>query len=59
VTGKKLIDGKKLDFQEIDQIFDAEEDKDGIYCIVFQHEIDHHKGILISDIGEELHIRYT
>ena len=25
-----------------------------IFCVVFQHEIDHQKGILISDIGEEV-----
>lgn len=25
-------------------------------CVVFQHEIDHHNGILISDIGRELYI---
>jgi len=57
VTGKKLVeDGENLELQEIDQIFNSEKDKDGIYCIVLQHEIDHHKGILISDIGKEIHI---
>ena len=25
-------------------------------CVVFQHEIDHHNGILISDIGRELYV---
>lgn len=28
--------------------------KNNIFCVVFQHEIDHQKGILISDIGEEV-----
>ena len=29
---------------------------DDIYTVVFQHEIDHGKNILISDIGKEMHI---
>lgn len=32
-----------------------EETLRGIYGIVFQHEIDHHRSVLISEIGVELH----
>jgi peptide deformylase len=48
ITGKKLtVDGELVDFEEI---------VDGFYSTVFQHEIDHHFNILISDIGKETHI---
>lgn len=49
IMGKKLLigdDGKPL-FEPINIILD------GLYSIVYQHEIDHQNGILISDIGEE------
>jgi peptide deformylase len=46
VRGKRLVD---LQIQEFDQILDIKTD-----CIVFQHEIDHHNGILISDLGKEI-----
>jgi len=35
---------------------DVSGDWEGLAGIVFQHEIDHGKGVLISDIGMEVHI---
>lgn len=51
VKGKRLLtDGdlrlEDVEFEEVDNIF-------GVVC---QHEIDHHHGILISDIGDEIDI---
>ena len=49
VTGKRLIVGDDLRLEEVDFT-----EEDNIYCVVCQHEIDHHRGILISDVGEEI-----
>jgi peptide deformylase len=56
VTGKKLEDdGDKLVLVDVEETMDV--DSSGIYPIVFQHEIDHQNGILISDTGKETHVR--
>lgn len=52
VFGKKLLTEDKLLVEEYEEEF-----KKGIESTVLQHEIDHHKGILISDVGEEIYIR--
>jgi len=55
VTGKELIDdGTKLVLKDFVEELNILDDK--IYCAVYQHEIDHHNSILISDIGELTHI---
>jgi peptide deformylase len=33
---------------------DIDKDLEGRLAVVFQHEIDHQKGILISDIGRKM-----
>ena len=50
VTGKMLLTDKDL------KLIDLDKELDGLMGTVYQHEIDHHRGILISDIGEELHL---
>lgn len=50
VVGKELLAETGLSMVDIDL------SPEGFFQIVFQHEIDHQKGILISDIGKELHI---
>jgi peptide deformylase len=49
VTGFKLVDIGQPKFNDIDKKLEVEEQG-----IVFQHEIDHQKGVLISDIGTEI-----
>jgi peptide deformylase len=49
VRGFRLFDDLELRLVEVDYILDLKHD-----AIVFQHEIDHHDGILISQIGEEI-----
>ena len=49
VTGFKLVDIGQPNFEEIKIALEVEEQG-----IVFQHEIDHQKGVLISDIGTEM-----
>jgi len=52
VKGKKLIaDASKPIFKDVDFVPESE-----IAAVIFQHEIDHQKGILISDIGKEIDI---
>jgi len=47
-----FVDHKgKLNLKKIDY-----ETQPDIYNIVYQHEIDHQKGILISDLGEEIEV---
>jgi peptide deformylase len=47
VTGHKLtIDDSGL------KIIPVDKNSDGIEAVVHQHEIDHHRGVLISDIGK-------
>jgi len=48
VVGQELLADDKLHLEPIDKIID------GYMAVVYQHEIDHAKGILISDIGEEI-----
>lgn len=53
VRGQKLVVQKgdpQLVVEEIDREYD------GLFSIVFQHEIDHAFGILIENIGEEIRI---
>lgn len=47
---------KKLCF--VDQLYleDVDKEVEGLFSIVFQHEIDHSHQILISDIGKEIRI---
>jgi peptide deformylase len=52
VKGKRFIaDGPKPEFEDVE--FEPELLVD---AVIFQHEIDHHNGILISDIGNETDI---
>lgn len=51
LIGYKLVVGESIGFEPID--CELTTGQDGI---VFQHEIDHHFGILISDIGRELFV---
>jgi peptide deformylase len=51
VTGKELaITDKGLELKDLKIALD------GLYSIVYQHEIDHQNGILISDIGVEVEL---
>lgn len=53
------LKGKKLVVQRVDPQFvleDIDREVDGLFSVVFQHEIDHANGTLISDIGNEVHI---
>ena len=53
------LKGKKLIVQRSEPQFfleDIDREVDGLFSIVFQHEIDHEKQILISDIGEDIFI---
>ena len=52
IHGLRLLDICKLQLEEIDIELDLNE-----LGVVFQHEIDHHNGILISDIGREIELR--
>lgn len=47
----KISDSPALILEDVDQV------ERGLYAVVFQHEIDHHRGVLISDIGKEIEIR--
>ena len=51
VKGKRLKVDDDLILEDIDINFEND-----YYAIVFQHEIDHSKSILISDIGKEMEI---
>ena len=50
IIGKKLLFEEDLALQDVNEILSSNE------SIVFQHEIDHQDGILISDIGEEFEV---
>ena len=43
--------GSTLHLEPVDQIFE------GFEAVVYQHEIEHQRGILISDVGEEMIVR--
>jgi peptide deformylase len=51
LKGLRLTDDQELKIEEIDLKLDAHQQG-----VVFQHEIDHQEGILISDIGKELFV---
>jgi peptide deformylase len=55
---KVSIKGKRLDINESGEaaFFDVDFEEDGLYGAVFQHEIDHSIGVLISQIGEEIEV---
>lgn len=48
VTGKFLDYSEKLELKPIDA------ELDGLYADVYQHELDHSNGILISEFGKEV-----
>jgi peptide deformylase len=53
VKGKQLkisSDSPSLVLDDVDRI------EHGLYAVVFQHEIDHHSDVLISDIGTEVEL---
>jgi len=51
VWGHELVDDDGLKIVEVNKAFSR------INSVIMQHEIDHHHGILISDIGKELELR--
>lgn len=51
VKGFKLVQEHGNSIKE-----EVDFEPDGIYNSIFQHELDHGKGMLISDIGKEIHI---
>ena len=53
IIGKKLV---LSDGSVGLAVHDVDMDLDGAVSIIFQHEIDHHHGILISDHGDEYYI---
>ena len=53
---KVKISGKALVPEDKPVLKDVEIELEGFYGIVFQHEIDHHNGILISDTGQEVEL---
>lgn len=53
VKGKILKHDKEKPYLED---FEKELEKN-IFCVLFQHEIDHQNNVLISDIGEEIFIK--
>jgi len=53
---KVKITGQKLLVMENPILTSFNETLGGFSGVVYQHEIDHHRGILISDIGEETHV---
>jgi len=50
IKGQRLVDYGELMLEDFESI------ETGLYSIVFQHEIDHARGILISTIGKEIKI---
>jgi peptide deformylase len=51
VTGKKLLFDHDLCLEDVNEIYGFSE-----LGTVFQHEIDHQEGVLISDIGKEFEV---
>ena len=51
VSGYELVFEEKLELQNFKKVFNP-----SMESVIFQHEIDHQKGILISEIGEEVQI---
>lgn len=57
--GEVVVSGKRLLMSEDGQyayLEDFESTEGGYYAVVFQHEIDHSKGVLISHIGKEVQV---
>jgi peptide deformylase len=55
---KVRVTGQKLEIKDKPQLIPFKKDVDDpLTAIVFQHEIDHQNGILISDIGKEIDIQ--
>jgi peptide deformylase len=52
IRGKILDSHKELELKDIDYTTQV-----NIYNVVYQHEIDHQNGILISEIGEEIQVQ--
>ncbi len=52
IRGKRLLMGP----EGLPMLEDVDFQEEGLYGIVFQHEIDHSMGILISQIGTELEV---
>lgn len=53
---KIKVSGKALVPEDKPVLKDLEIELEGFYGIVFQHEIDHHNGILISEIGKPVEL---
>lgn len=55
---KVRIRGKQLKIGDQPSLYveDVDREIEGFQAVVFQHEIDHQNGILISDIGREIEI---
>lgn len=53
---KVKVFGKRLVVDDALSLVDVEIEADGLIGIVFQHEIDHGNGILISEVGEPAHV---
>lgn len=53
---KIRLTGKELKAEDKLQLVDVDEVHDGELAIILQHEADHHRGLLISDIGEEINL---
>lgn len=52
IKGFELVGMDSFFFKEVDLLLDKK------YATVFQHEIDHHRGVLISSIGREIFTKY-
>jgi len=50
VTGQKLIVDDELNIEDVNFVVGNP------FAVLFQHEIDHSLGILVSDIGEEIEV---
>jgi peptide deformylase len=50
VVGKELLTHPNFHLVDVDFV------PEGVYRTVFQHEIDHQNGVLISDIGKEMQL---
>jgi len=53
---KVRIKGQQLFWHDRPRLEPVDLTLDGVAAVVFQHEIDHQNGILISDIGKQIHI---
>jgi peptide deformylase len=51
-----LVKGQRVSFQDRISIDDFSSLEEGLYSIVFQHEIDHSFGVFIKDIGKEVYL---